>query len=251
MLSDKDSSHSGQKDGQEEPVKAALPNVNMEASFYVGEPMLLSVSGLGKTVSLTGDVVQEAAKQPLVKEDLIRRLAKVGDSGFSAGDISVRMGENCFLPVGAINRVRREALVALRESILSDTRRVCESDTPLFAKDQAEDEASANEPGLCIQITKKEQLDPVLSESRPDLVLLDIGDYDAGLLAGADRKIGGLNRRLLGNGNVVLRHADGIGRQTQGQNHRQCEKQGQGSLDGFLHFKFLPFQEKWCTNSAL
>lgn len=183
MLSDKDSSHSGQKDGKEEPMKAALPNVNMEASFFVGEPMQLSVSGLGKTVSLTGDVVQEAAKQPLVKEDLIRRLAKVGDSGFSAGDISVRMGENCFLPVGAINRVRREALVALRESILSDTRRVCESDTPLFAKDQAEDEASANEPGLCIQITKKEQLDPVLSESRPDLVLLDIGDYDAGLLA--------------------------------------------------------------------
>ncbi|MBQ9023489.1 MAG: U32 family peptidase [Eubacterium sp.] len=201
MLSDRDSSHTGQKGaGVAQTASDTSPTADMEAFLAPGEPLRLMASASGKTVTVTGDIVQEAAKQPLTKDDLAQRLAKTGDSGFRAGDISVTIEGNCFLPVSAVNRIRRDALAALKEELLSGTRR---GQAPSHfkagrclapfrgeaVKPEALTRASDARPQLVVQITKADQLKAVLSESRPDLVLLDLGIYEKVLLAGLAEEI--------------------------------------------------------------
>ena len=193
MLSDKDSSHTGQKGLNVQPVgKDGTSVADMEAFLCPGEPIRLTVSSLGKTVSVTGDIVQEAAKQPLRKEDLIKRLAKTGDSGFRAGEIQVTVNGDCFMPVGVINRIRRDALSALKEVVLSGTRRVCEQNKPSFAGELAaskDSKPASDPPALCVQVTTKDQLEAVLASCRPDLLLLDLGTYETELLSGLAGRI--------------------------------------------------------------
>ncbi|MBE6010101.1 MAG: U32 family peptidase [Lachnospiraceae bacterium] len=194
MLSDKDSSHTGQKEAGVVPVLWDVsPTVDMEAFLAPGEALRLTAGCQETVVSVTGDVVQEAAKQPLLKEDLIKRLSKTGDSDFQAGEISVVMEGNCFLPVSAINRIRREALTVLTEAMLSGTRRVCvRGQAPSHFKAercQAPSHGEVEKPKLVVQITKAEQLKVVLSGSRPDLILLDLGTYEKELLSGLVKEI--------------------------------------------------------------
>ena len=185
MLSDRDSSHTGQKGtGVTQTIEDASPAVELDAYLAPGEPLRLSASVSGKTVTVTGDIVQEAAKQPLTKEDLTRRLSKTGESGFRAGNISVTIEGSCFMPVSAVNRIRRDALAALKEDLLSGTRRGQAPSCGEVVKSEALTRASDARPQLIVQITKAEQLKVVLSESRPDLVLLDLGVYDIALLSG-------------------------------------------------------------------
>ena len=68
-------------------------------------------------VTVRGAVVQKASGRPLEKADLEARLRKTGDSLFVFSSLDIEADESIFLPVSAVNALRRDALEQLKDSL--------------------------------------------------------------------------------------------------------------------------------------
>ena len=68
-------------------------------------------------VTVRGAVVQKASGRPLEKSDLEARLRKTGDSLFVFSSLDIEADESIFLPVSAVNALRRDALEQLKDSL--------------------------------------------------------------------------------------------------------------------------------------
>ena len=70
-----------------------------------------------------GNPALAAKNKPMTKEDISGRLAKMGDTPFEIDNIEVQISENVFVPNGALNQLRRDAVKLLEDKILSKYRR--------------------------------------------------------------------------------------------------------------------------------
>lgn len=98
--------------------KLLLP-VRMTACFHTGEKALLTLACGVNQISLEGDEVQEAAKQPISRENIIKQLGKLGESSFyQDGPVILELSDNAFYPLKAINELRRRGIALLEEKII-------------------------------------------------------------------------------------------------------------------------------------
>lgn len=97
--------------------------VSMRASLEEGKPVHLQVSSRNASAEAWGVEVMAAQKRPLTEADVTKQLKKTGGSAFCAEEIRIEMGENVFLPVSAINELRRDALDQLWEKLGEKGRR--------------------------------------------------------------------------------------------------------------------------------
>lgn len=91
--------------------------VVMRACFQAGQPMRLTLSDGDSVVTVEGDKAQAARTRASGAEEARKSLSKLGDSPFvllSATDLTLEMEEGLFLPVSALNALRREGLERLR-----------------------------------------------------------------------------------------------------------------------------------------
>ena len=137
--------------------------VSLTAELEAGKPFRLTARAGKETVCLEGEMVQQAQKRPLGEEEVRRQLAKTGGSGFRAEKITVRMEGEVFLPVKAINELRRSALEKLRAGRIADCRRQSGTD--------AETEKDALSGLAAVSSARPEPApsltQPELSEKRP------------------------------------------------------------------------------------
>ncbi len=79
-----------------------------------GSPMVLQLTGQAgdKTVSVqvTGAVAQTAQNQPMTEEKLEKQLKKTGNTPFVLEDLKVDLRGHVFVPVQALNELRRSGL---------------------------------------------------------------------------------------------------------------------------------------------
>ena len=68
-------------------------------------------------VTVEGDMVQKAQNRPLTKEEVIKQLNKTGESLFEFDRIEVEMDDDCFMPVKALNELRRNGFEKLKEAL--------------------------------------------------------------------------------------------------------------------------------------
>ncbi len=68
--------------------------------------------------SAEGALVQTAEGSPLAEDGLRARLCRTGDSLFTFSSLEIEMDDNIFLPVSAVNALRREVLSQLQDKIL-------------------------------------------------------------------------------------------------------------------------------------
>lgn len=69
-------------------------------------------------VEATGDIVSQAQNRPLDKEDIKNRLAKMGDTYFRLASIELEADTDAFMPIKALNELRRTACENLEKMIL-------------------------------------------------------------------------------------------------------------------------------------
>ncbi len=86
---------------------------------YPGEPLTLTATDGRSTVTVTGETVSKAQKRALSEEDARKSLGKMGDTPFTLRDCTV-FTENAFVPVSALNAIRRDALIALENQRAAD-----------------------------------------------------------------------------------------------------------------------------------
>ncbi len=77
----------------------------------------------GAAAEVTGAVAETAQNQPVTEERLRRQINKTGGTPFEFVSLDIRAGENLFVPVQALNELRREGLEKLKEAILRPYRR--------------------------------------------------------------------------------------------------------------------------------
>ncbi len=72
---------------------------------------------------VTGTVVQTAQNQPVNAERLERQMRKTGGTPFEFDELEICAGGNIFVPVQALNELRRQGLEAFRKELLRPYRR--------------------------------------------------------------------------------------------------------------------------------
>ena len=90
-----------------------------ELILFSGKPAILNL-GFGEIrTSTAGPEPQPAVSRPLTEEAILKQLSKTGDTPFEFEDLRVQMTDGLFLPLQAINALRRDALEQLETEILA------------------------------------------------------------------------------------------------------------------------------------
>ena len=84
-----------------------------------GEPAELTLLCGDTTVTVTGQTVQPAVSRPSTPAQIGERLRKTGGSLFYFESLEMDCGEDIFIPNGAVNALRREALQQLEDAVLA------------------------------------------------------------------------------------------------------------------------------------
>ena len=75
------------------------------------------------SIEVQGDLVEEAKNRPLSSDEVRKQLQKTGQSDFYFENLSVSMDAAVFLTVKSLNELRRRALSALKEKMITGYRR--------------------------------------------------------------------------------------------------------------------------------
>ncbi|MCL2254717.1 MAG: U32 family peptidase [Lachnospiraceae bacterium] len=102
--------------------KMTIP-VNGRAILQKDKNAELAISYKDITVNTKGSIVQEAKNQPLLTESVNKQLMKTGDTNFIFHHLNIKMTDDIFIPVKALNELRRTALANLEEEILRKHKR--------------------------------------------------------------------------------------------------------------------------------
>ena len=138
-----------------------------KAVLKKGAPAMLTLrmeGAVSHEVSVTGDTVQEAKKQPLDAEAVKRQLGKTGNTPFCIEDtdLELQMEGDVFLPVKALNDLRRIACGKLEDAVIagygSDTspRRSCGRENPEAGKAESEKAETRKEESEKAETRKEE-----------------------------------------------------------------------------------------------
>lgn len=86
-------------------------------------PAKIKVAYGGILVSAEGEIPQTAKKQPLTREKVESNLRKTGNTPYEFSELVIEMEDDLFLPVQALNQLRREVLDKLNEELIKKHRR--------------------------------------------------------------------------------------------------------------------------------
>lgn len=168
------------------PEKRKL-SIEGELVLREGEPGSLTVKRGDVTYKASIEPVSAALKAPLDKKAAIDRINKTGDTDFEFSHIKAQIGENVFVPNGALNKLRRDAILGLSDKLLekyyrddaryADMSSLCELPEHVVKSDAAHDEAINDYTTICSCMTRT-QLDTLIGYECFDVFYLDFDMYD-------------------------------------------------------------------------
>lgn len=109
----------------------AIPAIpaDMALIAYPGKPLALTMTDGKSSVTVMGDTVAPAQSRAMSEEDARRSLGKLSDTPFSLRTLTVQTA-GAFVPVSALNQLRREACQQLAEArIAAFTRKAGREET--------------------------------------------------------------------------------------------------------------------------
>jgi len=172
------------------PEKRKL-SIEGELVLREGEPGSLTVKRGDVTYKASIEPVSAALKAPLDKKAAIDRINKTGDTDFEFSHIKAQIGENVFVPNGALNKLRRDAISGLCDKLLkkyyrnderyTDMSRLTVLPEHVVKSDAAHDEAINDYTTICSCMTRT-QLDTLISYDCFDVFYLDFDMYDRNTL---------------------------------------------------------------------
>lgn len=172
------------------PEKRKL-SIEGELVLREGEPGSLTVKRGDVTYKASIEPVSAALKAPLDKKAAVDRINKTGDTDFEFSHIKAQIGENVFVPNGALNKLRRDAISGLCDKLLkkyyrndaryADMSRLTALPEHVVKSDAAHDEAINDYTTICSCMTRT-QLDTLISYDCFDVFYLDFDMYDRNTL---------------------------------------------------------------------
>lgn len=171
------------------PEKRKL-SIEGELVLREGEPGSLTVKRGDVTYKASIEPVSAALKAPLDKKAAIDRINKTGDTDLEFSHIKAQIGENVFVPNGALNKLRRDAISGLCDKLLkkyyrndaryADISSMCELPEHVVKSDAAHEDGAVNAKDyttICSCMTRA-QLDTLIGYECFDVFYLDFDMYD-------------------------------------------------------------------------
>ncbi len=140
-------------------------------SVFSGQPLTITLLSGETTAVVTGEIVSPAEHRPLSKERIEEQMRKTGDSDFTLEELYVETDDASFVPVRALNELRRNGISALRAELLSAFQRnapdrICDEAAPAKPK-------SIGTPSLSVLVSTKEQFQAALQADGVDEIYLE------------------------------------------------------------------------------
>lgn len=165
---------------QEKEKKREKDNIDSEKKekikgilrLYAETPASLVIEYKDYHVKVTGDLVQKSLKQPLTKETILDKMGKIKNTPFVWEELKLELGEQIFLPVGALNQLRRNGLECLQEEILAKYRRPV-LELPADAASRAVLSSDSHQPELRVLTETLEQFQAALAQPEVHRIYLE------------------------------------------------------------------------------
>ena len=171
------------------PEKRKL-SIEGELVLREGEPGSLTVKRGDVAYQASIEPVSAALKAPLDKKAAIDRINKTGDTEFEFSHIDAQIGENVFVPNGALNKLRRDAILGLSDKLLekyyrddaryADMSSLCELPEHAIKSDAVHEHEAVNAKDyttICSCMTRQ-QLETLMGYNCFDVFCLDFDMYD-------------------------------------------------------------------------
>ncbi len=124
-------------DKKAEPSTEKTIPVACSVTLCEGKHPVITLTGLGHTVTCRGDeVLSRAQKNPAAVEDVKKQVSKTGGTAFRVTPITVELSGNPFVPVKVLNQLRRDAIKALEDAVLAVSKKTIQKREPGLLKTQ-------------------------------------------------------------------------------------------------------------------
>ena len=140
------------------------PDAGISAYIHAGERAVFTAACGYTTVSVTGDMAENAQKAPLKEDDVRSRLMRSGESGFNVTETDIDLGQGSFMTVSSINGLRRQVLGELADRVIEDNGYASHRNAgPFTGISHTHTEDHSSHTTLDVLVTTRSQLDAVMS----------------------------------------------------------------------------------------
>lgn len=136
--------------------------LNLSIEFSVNKPLCISASYMGENFNVVGELVQAAVNKPLDRERIIKNLSKTGDTPFKINEVNFESFEDGFLPMAALNSVRRELTESIQNHIIGKYKREKNSKQINYDKKKSFQVKDNLIPETLVYVSNEQQLRAVL-----------------------------------------------------------------------------------------
>lgn len=140
------------------------------------EPGALTVSCGGYRFTSYMDPVSHALKAPAERNNVAERISKTGDTPFEFENIDITMDNDIFVPNGALNKLRREAIEGLQNEILTQYKRTASASYGRKSKKTSEIKPSGD-PKVIASVRDGKQLYRLLEYDYISEIYIDSSKY--------------------------------------------------------------------------
>ena len=145
--------------------------INGQLILSSGNRAKLELNYGGIHVCLEGEEVQEALNQPMESGRIEKQMRKTGNTGFVFDHLDIELEGNIFVPMQALNELRRQGIEKLETAILAQYRR---SDVSLRKEKNVPEQLKEKQAaGLYVYVEQREQLETALKCSSVVRIYVD------------------------------------------------------------------------------
>ncbi len=142
-----------------------------DVSVFAGCPASMTLSDGETAVTVSGAEPLPAERQPMAEDTLTKQLLKLGDTPYEFDSLEIALGEGLFMPVRALNELRRAAVDAFTEAKLTPFRK---PDPAPAASVKSAAVKPAGKPAIHCMIADLVQLPPLLGRKEVDIISIPV-----------------------------------------------------------------------------
>lgn len=142
------------------------------------KPAILSVRYGAHQISAEGVAPSAAMKRPLLYADVEKQLKKTGGSGFVFDKLDIVMEPDLFLPMQALNELRRNALELLKRQTAKACYRIAEKEKPQEdAAGERKENTQVGKPALTVSFECLDGFDAACKSENVERIYIDCTAY--------------------------------------------------------------------------
>ncbi len=150
-------------------------------------PVKLSLRMGTVSASAKGEAALPARSRPIREADVRKQMEKLGDTPFVLEELDIALAGDCFVPVGKLNELRRQAASALEEELLKPYRRELPAPAAVSKKKGTEgifpeEETGKRRPLLSVRVEEEAQFFAAVGEAAVSRIYLSTDSLAPGRL---------------------------------------------------------------------